>query len=190
MHTFAGVRSLFDDGSRKPEDVTRDYHIACDRGYGRAPLVTVYGGKITTYRRLAEAVLGKLADVFVPAKAWTAQAPLPGGDFPFNGVDALIARVKRNWPFLTDSCAERLVSAYGTRVDTLLGKVKSRQELGAHFGADLYEAEIRYLMAHEWALDSEDILWRRTKLGLRLDDAQVGTLERFMRDRTIVKAAE
>jgi glycerol-3-phosphate dehydrogenase len=190
VHSFAGVRSLFDDGSKNPEDVTRDYHLAFDKGFGRAPLVTVYGGKITTYRKLAEAVLAKLAPVFVPAKAWTAQAPLPGGDFPFNGVDALVARAKQDWPFLDELHAERLVRAYGTRIHNVLGRATTYRDLGAHFGADLYEAEVRCLMSTEWAVDAEDILWRRTKLGLRLDEAEAGVLQRFMQSVDVIKAAE
>ncbi len=92
VQAFAGVRSLYDDGSKKPEEVTRDYHLAFDKSFGHAPLLTVYGGKITTYRKLAEAAMKKLADVFAPSRPWTARVPLPGGNFPYNGVDAQVAQ--------------------------------------------------------------------------------------------------
>ena len=180
VQAFAGVRSLYDDGSRKPEDVTRDYHLAFDKSFGNAPLLTVYGGKITTYRRLAEAAMKKFGNVFAPGRPWTAYTPLPGGNFPFNGVDAQVAQAKRTWPFLDEQHAERLVRAYGTRVGDILGAAGSYAALGQRFGADLTEAEVRYLMTKEWAVDAEDVLWRRSKLGLRFSDVERAALQRFM----------
>jgi glycerol-3-phosphate dehydrogenase len=180
VHAFAGVRSLYDDGSKRPEHVTRDYHLAFDKSYGHAPLLTVYGGKITTYRKLAEAAMKAFADVFEPRRSWTGRVPLPGGDFPYNGVDVQIAQARRTWPFLEERHAERLVRAYGTRIGDILGKADSYAALGTRFGADLTEAEVRYLMAKEWALDADDVLWRRSKLGLRFSDIERAALQRLM----------
>jgi glycerol-3-phosphate dehydrogenase len=177
---FAGVRSLYDDGSKKPEDVTRDYHLTLDERFREAPVLTVYGGKITTYRRLAEAVLDRLRHFYHPRPAWTARAALPGGDFAWDALDAQVAKAQQAWPFLEADHARRLVQAYGTRIDRVLGAAKSAEDLGVHFGADLTEAEVRYLMRHEWAESADDVLWRRTKLGLRVSDEQKETLGRFM----------
>lgn len=178
--SFAGVRSLYDDGSRKAKDTTRDYHLVLDQGFRRAPLLTIYGGKITTYRRLAEAVLRQMAHFFVARPAWTATAPLPGGDFACNAVQTQIAQARRIWPFLTDDHARRLVHAYGTRIDRVLGDAKTFADLGTCFGADLTEAELRYLMTQEWAQEPDDILWRRSKLGLRFNTDERAALAAFM----------
>ncbi|MFZ3359084.1 MAG: glycerol-3-phosphate dehydrogenase, partial [Xanthobacteraceae bacterium] len=177
---FAGVRSLYDDGARKPQDIGRDYALQLDERLGEAPLLTVYGGKITTYRRLAEEVLARLAHFFPHSRAWTAQSPLPGGDFAYDGVDTLVERTQETWRFLTADHARRLVNAYGTRVDRVLGNAAALDDLGARFGADLTAAEVRYLMTKEWARTAEDVLWRRSKLGLRFTPAQTAILERFM----------
>jgi glycerol-3-phosphate dehydrogenase len=178
--SFAGVRSLYDDGSRKAKDTTRDYHLLLDEGFRRAPLLTIYGGKITTYRRLAESALRQLAHFFDMRPPWTASAPLPGGDFAYNAVEAKIAQARRTWPFLTEDHARRLVRAYGTRIDRVLGDAKTMADLGTDCGADLTEREVRYLMSVEFAQEPDDILWRRSKLGLRFDARQRGTLEAFM----------
>ncbi|MGV3635408.1 MAG: glycerol-3-phosphate dehydrogenase [Pseudorhodoplanes sp.] len=180
VYAFAGVRSLYDDGSKRPENVTRDYHLAYDKGLGQAPLLTIYGGKITTYRKLAEAAMKKLADVFAPTTSWTESAALPGGNFPYNGIETQISLTLRTWPFLTEQHAERLVRAYGTRVGDVLGKAENYEALGTRFGADLTEAEVRYLMTREFALDADDVLWRRSKLGLRVSDIERAALQRFM----------
>jgi glycerol-3-phosphate dehydrogenase len=180
VHAFAGVRSLYDDGSKRPEDVTRDYHLAFDKSFGHAPLLTVYGGKITTYRRLAEAVMRTFGDVFAPSRPWTQRAPLPGGNFAYNGVDAQVAQARRTWHFLEEPHALRLVRAYGTRIGDIIGSADSYAALGTRFGADLTEAEVRYLMAKEWAFDADDVLWRRSKLGLRFSDIERAALQRFM----------
>jgi glycerol-3-phosphate dehydrogenase len=182
---FAGVRSLYDDGSKKPEDVTRDYHLALDRRSREAPVLTVYGGKITTYRRLAEAVLKRLRRFLDPRPAWTGATPLPGGDFAWDALDAQVAKARQAWPFLQEDHARRLVQAYGTRIDRVLGAARSAEELGTRFGADLTEAEVRYLMQHEWAESAEDVLWRRSKLGLLFSDEQKEALGRFMAERPV-----
>jgi glycerol-3-phosphate dehydrogenase len=174
------VRALYDDGAGRPQDVRRDYALILDKGAGKAPLLTVYGGKLTTYRRLAEDVLGRLAAFFPRAPAWTANSPLPGGDFVYDGAPALIARTRRQWPFLTEDHARRLVGAYGTRVAGVLKTATRPDDLGIDFGAGLTAEEVRYLMANEWAQTADDVLWRRSKLGLRFSPAQRAALEGFM----------
>jgi glycerol-3-phosphate dehydrogenase len=177
---FAGVRALYDDHARDAKDITRDYVLTLDQGPGKAPLLTVYGGKITTYRRLAEAALGKLSDVFTLAKPWTADWPLPGGDFAVGDDEAVVAEIRRTAPFLAESHARRLVAAYGTRVKLVLDGVARPEDLGPRFGPDLTGAEIRYLMRHEWAETADDVLWRRSKLGLQLSKDEREAVERFM----------
>jgi glycerol-3-phosphate dehydrogenase len=177
---FAGVRSLYDDGAGKPQDIGREYALIADERSGEAPLLTVYGGKITTYRRLAEDVLDGLARFFPPSRRWTAQSSLPGGDFAFDGIEALVGNTLQRWPFLTDAHAWRLVRAYGTRVENVVKDAARLDDLGQRFGADLTAAEVRYLMQKEWAQTADDVLWRRSKLGLRFSPAQRDTLEAFM----------
>jgi glycerol-3-phosphate dehydrogenase len=185
---FAGVRALYDDGARQAQDVGRDYTLTLDESFGVAPLLTVYGGKITTYRRLAEEALDRLAHFFTRSRPWTAQSTLPGGDFPYDGVDALTARTLQQWPFLTNDHAQRLTRAYGTRVAGVLGNAARLDDLGQRFGADLTAAEVRYLMRNEWAQSAADVLWRRSKLGLRLSAAQAAVLEDFMSRESAARA--
>ncbi len=177
---YAGVRSLYDDGARKPQDIGRDYALILDERFGEAPLLTVYGGKITTYRRLAEDALARLAHFFLQSRPWTAHSALPGGDFVYDGADTLIERTQRTWRFLTADHAQRLVRTYGTRVDNVLTTAAGLDDLGMRFGADLTAAEVRYLMRKEFAHTADDVLWRRTKLGLRFSDTQRAALDRFM----------
>jgi glycerol-3-phosphate dehydrogenase len=182
--SFAGVRSLYDenvsDAQEPPQDTPRDYELALDNTRGAAPLLTVYGGKITTYRRLAEAALDRLAGFVGGGLAWTASAPLPGGDFPVGDVERLVSQTRNAWPFLSETHARRLVAAYGTRVSRILGAAKSLKDLGPMLGADLTGAEVRYLVAEEWAQTAEDVLWRRSKLGLRVSPAEHERLGQFM----------
>ncbi len=177
---FAGVRALYGQRARKAQDTTREYVLALDKGFGKAPLLTVYGGKITTYRRLAEAAIDKLAHFFVAPAPWTGTKPLPGGDFAAGGDEGVVAETRRNWPFLAAGHARRLVAAYGTRVALVLDKVNRAEDLGPCFGADLTGAEIRYLMRHEWAETADDVLWRRSKLGLSVSKEDREAIERFM----------
>ena len=139
-----------------------------DERAGEAPLLTVYGGKITTYRRLAEQALERLAHVIPAGPAWTADSHLPGGEFPHDGLEALIAKTRRSRPFLSEAHARRLVRAYGTRVERVLGPARRMEDLGPCLGADLTAAEVRYLMEREWAQTADDVLWRRTQAGLAL----------------------
>jgi glycerol-3-phosphate dehydrogenase len=177
---FAGVRALYDDGARQSQDVGRDYVLLLDKSLGQAPLLTVYGGKLTTFRRLAEDVLVRLSHFFPRSRPWTAKSPLPGGDFVYDGVPTLIERTRRRWPFLTADHARRLVDAYGTGVAAVLGNAARLDDLGTRFGADLTAAEVRYLMTREWAQTAGDVLWRRSKLGLRFSPQEQAALERFM----------
>jgi glycerol-3-phosphate dehydrogenase len=191
LWSFAGVRSLYDDGShkRQAKDTPRDYVLALDDARGAAPLLTVYGGKITTYRRLAEAALDRLAPVLGARPAWTANTSLPGGDFAVDGFETLVSRTRRSWPFLREQQARRLVRAYGTRVGHILGSAKSLDDLGPRLGADLTAAEVRYLMEHEWAQTADDVLWRRSKLGLHLVDEERARLAEFMADAATRRGA-
>ena len=177
---YAGVRALYDDGAGKPQDIGRDYTLILDERFGEAPLLTVYGGKITTYRRLAEDALDKLAHFFPRSRRWTEEATLPGGDFAYDGIEALIARTLERWPFLTDEHARRLTQAYGTRIDNILKNAARLDDLGQRFGADLTAAELRYLMDKEWAQTADDVLWRRSKLGLHFSPGQRAALDAFM----------
>jgi glycerol-3-phosphate dehydrogenase len=180
--TYSAVRPLYDDGASKAQEATRDYVLKSDGGDGIAPLINIFGGKITTYRRLAEAMLDKI-EAFLGKKGapWTSGAALPGGDFPATGFDTQVDLLKSSYPFLDIAHARRLVRLYGTRAKTVLGLAKSTADLGKNFGADLFEAEVRYLMEHEWARTAEDILWRRTKRGLRLSREQARVLDEFVR---------
>ncbi|ESZ04273.1 glycerol-3-phosphate dehydrogenase [Mesorhizobium sp. M1060] len=191
--TYSAVRPLYDDGASKAQEATRDYVLKADGGEGKAPIVNAFGGKITTYRRLSESMLEKIEGFLGKrGKPWTANAPLPGGDFPATGFDAQVAKLKSAYPFLDQRLARRLTRLYGTRAQVLLGLAKSNADLGRNFGADLYEAEVRYLSENEWALTAEDVLWRRTKRGLHLSREQASALDEFMRgiSRRHVAAAE
>jgi glycerol-3-phosphate dehydrogenase len=191
VSTFAGVRSLYDDHAAKPKDLSRDYVLALDAGPDAPPLLSIYGGKITTARRLAEAALTRLAPFRRMRPAWTHRMPLPGGDFPWDGLDALVARTRQNWPFLTQPHALRLARAYGTRLERILGDAKRVDDLGPCFGTDLTAAEVRHLIRHEWAETGDDILWRRSKLGLRLQPYEQEAVKKFVdNERRVTAAAE
>ncbi|SMH51909.1 glycerol-3-phosphate dehydrogenase [Mesorhizobium australicum] len=180
--TYSAVRPLYDDGASKAQEATRDYVLKAEGGHGEPPLINAFGGKITTYRRLAESMLEKVEHFLgKKGKPWTAAAPLPGGDFPATGFDAQVSALRRDYPFLDARLARRLTRLYGTRASALLGDALSIADLGQNFGADLTEAEVRYLIANEWAVTAEDVLWRRTKRGLHLDAAQKAALEAWMR---------
>jgi glycerol-3-phosphate dehydrogenase len=179
--SFSGVRPLHDDHVRDAKAATRDYVLELDTAPNGAPLLSIFGGKITTYRRLAEAALEKLAP-FLPAlgRPWTRNTPLPGGDFAVDGAAALASELVAYYPFLTAPHASRLVAAYGTRAKAVLADVRTSADLGVSFGATLTEAEVRYLMAEEFARTADDVLWRRTKLGLVFSDVEAAVLGAFM----------
>ncbi|MEL7282357.1 MAG: glycerol-3-phosphate dehydrogenase [Pseudomonadota bacterium] len=178
--TYSGVRPLYDDGAKSATAATRDYVLSLDTG-GPAPLLNIFGGKITTYRKLAEQSFAKLAPYFPAATAdWTARVPLPGGDFPVNGVEALIAELKTTHPYLSAKWAKRLVRAYGTDAFKILEGAGSIEDLGSLFGADLTAREVSWLMEHEYARRAADVVWRRSKLGLRMSQAEIEDLDNWM----------
>jgi len=178
--SFAGVRALYDDGSALPEDVTRDYELVLDERYGEAPLLTIYGGKITTHRKLAEAAMEKVGIFFGALPPWTAGSKLPGGEFPPDGFYPVVAELLAHWPFLSEPHARRLVRAYGLRAERFLGEAKDLKDLGDVFTGDLTAAEVRYLVENEWAVSADDVLWRRTKFGLSATADERTALERFI----------
>ncbi|WP_417433944.1 glycerol-3-phosphate dehydrogenase [Hoeflea sp.] len=178
--SYSGVRPLYDDGASAAQEATRDYVLKPDPAEG-APLLNIFGGKITTYRRLAESML-ELIEARIGRKAapWTHRAALPGGDFPADGFDALVAKLLADYPLLDPQQGRRYVRQYGTKAWVLLGDAKTREDLGQHFGYGLYALEVDYLIAHEWAMEASDVIWRRTKRGIRLDKEQVAALEDYM----------
>ena len=179
--TFSGVRPLYDDGASSAQDATRDYVLRQDGDAETGALINVFGGKITTYRKLSEAVLENIEALLGErGPGWTENAPLPGGDFPATGAAALRTALISEYPFLDEAFAARLVRTYGTRARAILGDATSRDGLGRHFGADLYEAEVRYLIDNEWAATARDVLWRRTKRGLRLSEAEAADVAAFV----------
>ncbi len=179
--SFSGIRPLYDDGSADPKAATRDYRLDLASSKSEAPLLTIFGGKITTYRRLSEHALEKLAPYFQEfGPPWTAKATLPGGDFAIGDGETHIRALMDRFPFLDRPWAHRLFRAYGTETARVLGHARRREDLGRDFGATLTEAEVRYLIAEEWATTAEDILWRRSKLGLRITAAQIEVLGTFL----------
>jgi|TARA_B110000977_G_C11090582_1_gene496698 glycerol-3-phosphate dehydrogenase len=180
--SYAGVRPLYDDGLSSATAATRDYVLKLNQDDGGAPLLNVFGGKITTHRKLAEAALAKICPFFPNAGAnWTAGISLPGGDFPLDGVIALIRSLRKNYPFLDEAWARRLVRAYGSEARIILGDAKSTEDLGRKFAATLTEREIVWLMEKEYARTAEDVVWRRSRSGLRMTQAEIGELETWMK---------
>jgi glycerol-3-phosphate dehydrogenase len=179
---YCGVRPLLDDHSGDPSAVTRDYLLESETS--AAPLLSVWGGKITTFRKLAEEAadeVGRLLAPWAPRPAWTKMASLPGGDFsswigaagrPDSDFEKLCAAVTTRHPWLPAALARRLARAYGSRITLVLGQAKSLHDLGCEIAPGLYAAELHYLRAHEWAMTADDVLWRRSKLGLHLTAAQ------------------
>ena len=187
--TYSGVRPLYDDGASKAQEATRDYVLRADGGSG-PKLINIFGGKITTYRRLAESVLAKVAEAIGPVgRPWTRGSSLPGGEFDVRGYADLLSKTRSGYPFLESAQAERLVRAYGLRCEDILGKARTADDLGEHFGHGLHEAEVRYLMKNEWALGAEDVLWRRTKLGIRFTAEQAARLQAFMTENKQLRAS-
>lgn len=182
--TYSGVRPLVDDGSGKPEAATRGYSFDVSDASQGAPILSVFGGKITTFRTLAQEAVDRMAER-IPVLAgahWTDRRPLPGGDFGVGEVDRRIADLRARYPFLEPAWADRLIRCYGTLATTVLGDAARLEDCGEHFGHGLTEREVRYLMANEWAQSAEDVLWRRTKLGLRLSPAEQVSLRHFFNE--------
>jgi len=171
--SYAGVRPLADDESADVSRITRDYRLELTRPGDYPPVLSVFGGKLTTYRRLAEMALAQLQPAIGQARQpWTARAALPGGDIPNADFASFLAEVRRRWPFLPPAQALRLARAYGTRIEKIVGAAQCIDDLGEDFGAGLTRAEVDYLSSHELALEADDILWRRTKIGLHMSQGQ------------------
>jgi len=186
VHSYSGIRPLFDDGASEAKAATRDYILKLDTGDGsEAPLLSIYGGKITTYRKLAESALDKLSPYLPPSaeKTWTESARLPGGDFRPSEFDQEVEELLIDFPFLDRKGARRLIRTYGKQAFIMLKGTKAKEDLGICFGSTLYEKEIRYLIAHEWAHTAEDILWRRTNMGLFLSSQEQDKLAQWLCDQ-------
>ena len=179
--TYSGVRPLYDDGATSATAATRDYVLKVDET-GGAPVLNVFGGKITTYRKLSEAALEKIAPRLSNThEAWTAGQPLPGGDFAVDGVDNLLGDLMARYPFLTEAWAHRLVRTYGTEAMRILSDAKTEDDLGPNFGATITAAELDWGLSREWVRCADDFLWRRTKLGLRVNKDQAEQIEAYIR---------
>ena len=185
--TYSGVRPLVDDGSGRPEAATRGYRFEVDGAPGEAPLLSVFGGKITTYRELAAEAVRLLVPTLpvLDGADWTGSAPLPGGDFGRFDAPALARDLAARYPFLGPKQAARLIRLYGTRATRFLGDAQRAEDLGEDFGHGLCAAEVDHLVTQEWARTPEDILWRRTKLGLRFSPEQTARLAVYLAERTI-----
>jgi D-erythritol 1-phosphate dehydrogenase len=187
LHAFAGVRPLLDDKTANPSAVTRDYLFELDTEEGRAPLLSTFGGKITTFRRLAEQALDNLLPFLPPCgRPWTRSVPLPGGEMPDGNFAAFATEFAARHPFLPAALAQHYARLYGTRAEALIGEATVLADLGQPFGGLLYEREAQFLVDTEWARTAQDILERRTKHGLRLDRGAQARLEHWMATRRIV----
>jgi glycerol-3-phosphate dehydrogenase len=188
--TYSGVRPLFDDGSSNASAVTRDYVFDMDAPQGQAPVLSIFGGKITTFRKLSEHALEELKPFFPSMKpSWTEKAKMPGGDMPDADFDRFFATVRQRWPFLPEHLAHRLARAYGTRMEELLGSATSLADLGEDFGAGLLAAEVDYLVRREWARTAEDILWRRSKLGLHVPVDAAAKIDAYLAKKNVASVA-
>ncbi|WP_068313564.1 glycerol-3-phosphate dehydrogenase [Polycladidibacter hongkongensis] len=184
VHTYSGVRPLYDDGASDAKAATRDYVLELDTGSGQAPLLNIFGGKITTYRRLAESALEKLKDV-LPAgqRPWTAATSLPGGRFSPCAVASETEKLRSQYGFLTEEFAVRLMRSYGLDSYEILGAARSVSDLGVEFGKTLYEKEVEWLIENEWVRCADDLLWRRSKLGLHLSAEAQQQLKAYLDER-------
>jgi len=184
--TYSGVRPLYDDAAESAAAATRDYVLELDAGPGRAPLLSVFGGKITTFRKLAEHAIAKLAESLGPLGApWTASAALPGGDMPNADFEGCLRRFQQDHSWLPADLARRYLRNYGTRAERLLAGARDLAGLGEHFGDGLYAVEIDYLMRYEWAETAEDVLWRRSKLGLHVSEGLKQNLDEAFKRRRL-----
>ena len=181
--TYSGVRPLYDDGASAAQEATRDYVFKKDGGGKNNPtLLNVFGGKITTYRVLSEKMMDEIeGELGQKGRPWTSKAPLPGGNFPAKGFENLVKKMMQKYGFLELDQAQRLCHAYGTRCIMVLGEATSTKQLGKDFGAGLREVEVQYLMTNEWAQTADDVVWRRSKLGLVMSKKQITALDKWMK---------
>ena len=177
IRTVAGVNLVMDPARRR---IARDGWLAFDARRGKAPLLTVFGGDVTTARLRAERAVSRLTPFYPMSPRWTATSPLPGGDFAWSRFDDAVDAARERWRFLAEGEAQRLVGAYGTRLPAVLGDASNRDDLGPAFGPELTAAEVRYLMKREWARFPDDVLWRRSKLGLTMPSEGRDALAAFM----------
>lgn len=186
ISTYSGVRPLYDDRSRNASEVTRDYVLTLDGIDDEAPILSVFGGKITTYRKLAEDALRVLSDrMGWDAAEWTQGAHLPGGNYPSEDFAAVEAELHQHFAWIGAETVERLIRAYGTRLPAVIGNAKSIADLGHHYGCGLYEAEVDYLIENEFARSVDDIVWRRSKLGLLMSEPELEVLGDRLRGRLV-----
>ena len=189
VHSYSGVRPLLEEKNASAQELTRDYKVELKGETGKPVLLNIFGGKITTYRKLAEHAVNKLVSCFPKAKkAWTKEVPLPGG--AFESQDALVKQLLSEFPWLEKGIAERYARQYGVLSYKFLKGKMSAEDMGGDFGAGMYSAEVDYLIEYEWACTLEDVLWRRTKHGLRLDKEQQATLSQYIEQKTNVSANE
>jgi len=180
--TFSGVRPLYDDGASMAQEATRDYVLRQDGEAGQAPVLNIFGGKITTYRVLSEAVVENIENLIGPKKpAWTEGATLPGGYFPVEGFDELVAETRAGFPFLEKPQVRRMCRAYGSDTKLMLNGAESLDDMGKDFGCGLHAIEVNYMREKEWAQTAEDVLWRRSKLGIKMSDDQIAALDEWMK---------
>jgi glycerol-3-phosphate dehydrogenase len=180
--SYSGVRPLYDDGTENAVAATRDYVLKLEHSAGIAPLLNIFGGKITTYRKLAEAAILEIAKFFPDLKgSWTANSSLPGGDFPVQDVAKLIKKLQSDFNFLTETGAKRLFRAYGLNAWELLKGASKLEDLGEQFGEFLTQREVEYLRKNEFAMEADDIIWRRTKLGLKISAHDKKRLSEYLK---------
>jgi glycerol-3-phosphate dehydrogenase len=178
--TYSGVRPLYDDDASSSTAATREYVLTLNETAG-APALNIFGGKITTYRRLAESAIKKFAHKFPDIRdPWTKRVPLPGGDFKVNAFEHLVEKLKKELPFLLPQTAKRLIRAYGTDAFEMFKNCASIDDLGEDFGHQIFQKEIDWVIANEWVETADDYLWRRTKMGLRLNEQQVARLDAYI----------
>ena len=174
--TYSGIRPLYDDGASKAQEATRDYVLKLETQNTTAPALSIFGGKITTYRKLAEAALEKISTFFPQmGKPWTQNSPLPGGEFDLKNSTKILQKLEKKYPFIDPSNLARMFRAYGTDINKIFANVQSKKDLGKNFGP-LYECEINWLKQEEFAQTADDILWRRSKLGLHLSKTEIAAL--------------
>lgn len=183
--TYSGIRPLYDDGASKAQEATRDYVIRAETAVGDGTLLNIFGGKITTFRMLSMAMMKEVESLLgIKSGSLRSRKHFPGGGFPVDGFDDLVNSLCKDYPFMEDSVLRRLARLYGTDAHVILGSCHSLEELGKDFGAGLYEAEVKYLRDFEWARNAEDILYRRTKLGLKLSEEQRASFAEWLANQT------